>query len=81
MSGRVGEVTFHSLRGDRSRTWIRCSDLIAAGTAAAGRPYTRYEMRQAIRHLPRPAVKWHGHYHYGQEHLEAVIRDAKGGAQ
>ena len=80
MSCNVGEVTFMQLRGDRNRTWLRCSDLIAAGTAAANRRFTRYEVRMAIAHLPRPTVKHHGHWHYGPEHLEAVIAAARSGA-
>jgi hypothetical protein len=80
MSCNVGDVTFMQLRGDRHRTWVRCSDLIAAGTAAANRRFTRYEVRMAIAHLPKPKVKHHGHFHYGQEHLDAVIAAARSGA-
>jgi hypothetical protein len=70
--------TFSRMRGDQQRTWSRMSDLLAAAEAA-GRVMNRYEVRRAIAHLPRPTVKRYGHWHYTDEHLEAVIEAAKGG--
>lgn len=72
--------TFDQLRGDQARTWCRMSDLLAAA-AAAGRAMTRYEVRLAIAHLPRPTVKRYGHWHYTNEHLEAVLEVARRGAR
>jgi hypothetical protein len=64
-------LTWSSMRADARRDWYRLSDLYDA-TMASGRRWTVYEIRRAMRHLPKPAVKKYGHYHYGQEHMDAV---------
>jgi hypothetical protein len=64
-------LTWSSMRGDAHREWYRMSDLYDA-TLASGRRWTLYEIRQAMRHLPKPAVKKYGHYHYTQAHIDAV---------
>jgi hypothetical protein len=69
-------MTFSEMRKDHIRDWLRLSDLQDAA-AAAGRWMTRYEVRRAIRHLPKPAVKRYGHWHYTDEHRDAVVAAAK----
>lgn len=67
-------LTFAGLRGDRqSRSWYRCSDLIGAARAA-GWPMNRYEVQCVIAHLPKPTVKRYGHWQYGQEHMDALLK-------
>jgi len=68
-------LTFSGLRGDHDRDWFRCSDLVDA-SQAAGYRMTRYEIRTAIAHLPKPE-KAYGHNHYGRDHLIAVIEFAE----
>ncbi len=68
-------LTFSGLRGDHDRDWFRCSDLVDA-SQAAGYRMTRYEIRTAIAHLPKPE-KQYGHNHYGRDHLIAVIEFAE----
>lgn len=68
-------LTFSGLRGDHDRDWFRCSDLVDA-SQAAGYRMTRYEIRTAIAHLPKPG-KAYGHNHYGRDHLIAVIEFAE----
>jgi hypothetical protein len=41
---------------------------------------TRYEIRTAIAHLPKPE-KAYGHCHYGRDHLIAVIEFATAKSQ
>jgi hypothetical protein len=41
---------------------------------------TRYEIRTAIAHLPKPE-KQYGHNHYGRDHLIAVIEFATAKSQ
>jgi hypothetical protein len=72
-------LTFSGLRGDRDRDWFRCSDLVDA-SQAAGYRMTRYEIRTAIAHLPKPE-KAYGHNHYGRDHLIAVIEFAESMSQ
>jgi len=72
-------MTFSGLRGDHDRDWFRCSDLVDA-SQAAGYRMTRYEIRTAIAHLPKPA-KAYGHNHYGRDHLIAVIEFAESMSQ
>ena len=68
-------LTFSGLRGDHDRDWFRCSDLVDA-SQAAGYRMTRYEIRTAIAHLPKPE-KAYGHNHYSRHHLIAVIEFAE----
>ncbi len=68
-------LTFSGLRHDHDRDWFRCSDLVDA-SQAAGYRMTRYEIRTAIAHLPKPE-KAYGHNHYGRDHLIAVIEFAE----
>ena len=72
MSNAAAMVSWESMRGDARRDWYRLSDLYDA-TLASGRRWTSYEIRQAMRHLPKPAVKRYGHFHYGQEHMDALL--------
>jgi hypothetical protein len=72
-------LTFSGLRGDHDRDWFRCSDLVDA-SQAAGYRMTRYEIRTAIAHLPKPE-KAYGHNHYGRDHLIAVIEFAESMSQ
>jgi hypothetical protein len=72
-------LTFSGLRGDNDRDWFRCSDLVDA-SQAAGYRMTRYEIRTAIAHLPKPE-KAYGHNHYGRDHLIAVIEFAESMSQ
>jgi hypothetical protein len=72
-------LTFSGLRHDHDRDWFRCSDLIDA-SQAAGYRMTRYEIRTAIAHLPKPE-KAYGHCHYGRDHLIAVIEFATAKSQ
>lgn len=68
--------TWTGLRGDFNRRgWYRLSDLIEAA-AAAGVRLTPWEVRKAVKGLPRP-VKKYGNYQYGEEHRQAVIVAAK----
>lgn len=69
-------TTWTRLRDEAGRDWVRCSDLIDA-TLVSGRRWTRRQVMEAIAHLPRPAVKRHGHWHYTREHLAAVVAAAK----
>lgn len=69
-------MAFSQMRHDADRTWLRCSDLVAAA-AKAGRPMTRWQIARVLARLPRPAVKRYGHYHYTQEHLDAVVDAAR----
>ena len=65
-------LTFSGLRGDlQPRQWYRLSDLIAASGCLDA-----WGVRKAIRDLPKPTVKHYGHYHYGPEHLAAVMEAA-----
>lgn len=68
--------SFVAMRGDLRRTWIRMSDLQDA-TQRIGRRWTAYEVRLAIAGLPKPERKWHGHWHYTQEHMAAVEAAAR----
>jgi len=70
--------TWADMRQDRNRTWYRCSDLVAAA-AAAGSPMNRYQIHRVLARLPKPTVKKYGHFHYGQEHLDAVVQAARRG--
>lgn len=72
-------LTFSGLRHDHDRDWFRCSDLVDA-SQAAGYRMTRYEIRTAIAHLPKPE-KAYGHNHYGRDHLIAVIEFAESMSQ
>lgn len=72
-------LTFSGLRHDHDRDWFRCSDLVDA-SQAAGYRMTRYEIRTAIAHLPKPE-KQYGHNHYGRDHLIAVIEFAESMSQ
>jgi hypothetical protein len=72
-------LTFSGLRHDHDRDWFRCSDLVDA-SQAAGYRMTRYEIRTAIAHLPKPE-KQYGHNHYGRDHLIAVIEFATAKSQ
>lgn len=72
-------LTFSGLRGDHDRDWFRRSDLVDA-SQAAGYRMTRYEIRTAIAHLPKPE-KAYGHNHYGRDHLIAVIEFAESMSQ
>jgi hypothetical protein len=72
-------LTFSGLRHDHDRNWFRCSDLVDA-SQAAGYRMTRYEIRTAIAHLPKPE-KAYGHNHYGRDHLIAVIEFANAKSQ
>lgn len=70
-------MTWTGLRGDYERNgWYRQSDLIQAA-ADVGVRFTQWNVRKALRGLPRPAVKKYGHLRYGPEHLAAVIQAAK----
>lgn len=70
-------LTFSGLRGDlQPRQWYRRSDLIAAAVAL-GVPFGEWEVRKAIRGLPKPTEKRYGHLHYSQAHMDAVVRAAK----
>ncbi|NBW13944.1 MAG: hypothetical protein EBR82_38665 [Caulobacteraceae bacterium] len=65
-------LTFSGLRADlQGRSWYRRSDLIAAGG-----PLGEWGVRQAIKHLPKPKIKHYGHFHYGPEHMAAVVEAA-----
>jgi hypothetical protein len=75
----IEHLTFSGLRGDHDRDWFRCSDLVDA-SQAAGYRMTRYEIRTAIAHLPKPE-KAYGHNHYGRDHLIAVIEFAESMSQ
>jgi len=75
----IEHLTFSGLRGDHDRDWFRCSDLVDA-SQAAGYRMTRYEIRTAIAHLPKPE-KQYGHNHYGRDHLIAVIEFAESMSQ
>jgi len=68
--------TFARMRGDQCRDWLRRSDLLDA-TEKAGRRLTEWQLRRAIAHLPRPAVKRYGHLHYTLDHLEAAVSVAR----
>lgn len=72
-------LTFSGLRHDHDRDWFRRSDLVDA-SQAAGYRMTRYEIRTAIAHLPKPE-KQYGHNHYGRDHLIAVIEFAESMSQ
>ncbi len=73
---RLSLLTFSGLRGDTGRTWFRMSDLIEA-SAQAGCRFSAYEVRLAIASLQRPTVKRHGHWHYTEEHRDAVVEAAR----
>lgn len=64
--------TFSAMRGDAGRAWFRMSDLIDA-SVAAGRRMTRHQILQSIAHLKAPDCKRYGHWHYTQEHMDAVL--------
>lgn len=67
--------TFGQMRRDGKRTWFRMSDLVDAA-ACSGAAFTRYQVRRIIAHLPHPAVKRYGHWHYTEDHRQAVIEAA-----
>lgn len=70
-------ATWAGLRGDDlKRDWYRRSDLVAAAVAL-GAPFGEWEVRKAIRHLPKPTVRRYGHLRYGREHLNAVLEAAR----
>lgn len=70
-------LTFSGLRGDgRPRDYYRRSDLIAAAVAL-GVPWGEWEVRKAIRHLPKPKERRYGNLCYGPEHMAAVVEAAK----
>jgi len=71
VGGAHSMLTWAAMRGDANRTWYRMSDLFDA-TLASGRRWTLYEIRKAMRHLPRPSVKRYGHLHYEQIHMDAI---------
>lgn len=69
-------LTWTGLRGDRERVgWYRKSDLLAAAVAV-GAKWTEWNVRKAVRGLPKPPKKY-GHLRYGPEHLEAVLESAR----
>jgi hypothetical protein len=72
MTSSLEHLTFSGLRHDHDRDWFRCSDLIDA-SQAAGYRMTRYEVRLAIAHLPKPEGRHYGHLRYGRTHLDAVV--------
>jgi hypothetical protein len=67
--------TFGQMGRDGKRTWFRMSDLVDAA-ACRGAAFTRYQVRRIIAHLPHPAVKRYGHWHYTEAHRQAVIEAA-----
>ena len=73
-------LTYSGLRSDHDRDWFRCSDLVDA-SQVAGYRMTRYEIRKAIEHLPKPEGRHSGHLHSGRDHLVAVVEYAPARAQ
>jgi hypothetical protein len=73
-------LTYSGLRSDHDRDWFRCSDLVDA-SQVAGYRMTRYEIRKALAHLPKPEGRHYGHLHYGRDHLVAVVEYATAMAQ
>jgi hypothetical protein len=73
-------LTYSGLRSDHDRDWFRCSDLVDA-SQVAGYRMTRYEVRKALAHLPKPEGRHYGHLHYGRDHLVAVVEYATAMAQ
>lgn len=70
-------TTWAGLRGDdRPKDWYRRADLIAAAVAL-GAPWGEWEVRKAIRHLPKPKERRYGNLCYGREHMEAVLAAAR----
>ena len=71
--------TFGQMRKDGKREWFRMSDLQAAALNAGVR-LTRYQIRRILAPLTPPAVKKYGHWHYTEQHRQAVldaVRQAK----
>ena len=71
MGRELSLLTWSSMRGDATRDWYRMSDLFDA-TLASGRRWTLYQIRQAMKHVPKPTVKRYGHWHYTQAHMDAI---------
>lgn len=72
MGRELSLLTWSSMRGDARRDWYRMSDLYEA-TLASGRRWNLYQIRKAIRHVPKPTVKKYGHWHYDQRHMDALV--------
>jgi len=64
--------TFGQMRHDGRRQWFRMSDLEASALNAGAR-LTRYQIRRILARLQPPTVKKYGHWHYTEQHRQAVL--------